>query len=51
MVDRGDPTPAKLLCAWHVTRSFERNILSKLKSNKLKEFAYYHLKAIMTELD
>lgn len=51
MVDPDDVRPTKLLCAWHVTRSFERNILSKLKSNKLKEFAFHHLKTIMTELD
>lgn len=34
MVDRMDIVPTKLLCAWHVTRSFERNIISKIKTNK-----------------
>lgn len=51
MVDKDDVSPSKLLCAWHVTRSFERNILSKLKGHKLKEFVFHHLKTIMAELD
>lgn len=51
MVDKGDEPLLKLLCAWHVTRSLEQNILSKLKGNKLKEFAFHHLQTIMSELD
>ena len=51
MVDPGDVAPAKLLCAWHVTRSFEKNIIAKLKTAKEREFAFHHLKTIMCELD
>lgn len=43
MVENGDP-PVKLLCAWHVTRLLERNILLTVKEKKYKEFVNHHLK-------
>lgn len=43
MHDPGDIVPAKLLCAWHVTCSLERNILSKIKTAKQREFVFHHL--------
>ena len=51
MVDPGDIAPVKLLCAWHVTRSLERNIFSKIKTVLKREFVFHHLKTIMVELD
>lgn len=51
MVEKEDDAPVKLLCAWHVTRSFEKNILSKVKQTKYREFVFHHLKTIMSELD
>ena len=51
MVDKDEDPPTKLLCALHVTRSFERNILSNLKKKELKEEVFHSLKVIMSELD
>ena len=51
MVDPGDVCPTKLLCTWHVSRSLEKNIWLKIKTNKQREFVFNHLKTIMCELD
>ena len=51
MVDAGDISPAKLLCTWHVSRSLEKNIWTKIKTAKQREFVYHHIKTIMCELD
>ena len=51
MVDHESVAPAKLLCSWHVCRTFERNLLSCDKELEDREELFAYLKLIMAELD